>query len=286
MMKPSLLFLLLASLLAACSGDLFSPAPARLVVEGWIDADGVPVVMLTTTVPVSTDYQSLDSLGQYVVRWAKVTVSDGTDEVVLTGKTDNDYYPPYVYTTSRMHGRAGGTYRLTVDYEDFHATAVTTIPQPVEPEGFRATSALVSDTLFALTAFLRDDSTSTNYYKVFTRTGRAQGMWLSPLLSTFSDEVLARPVAEVPVYKSGLVGEKDFTPYFSRTDTVLVKFATIDAESYAFWNDYENASSFSGNFFLPTTTNLHFNVTGAIGYWCGYGATVTRLRIADLLSAP
>lgn len=282
-MKFPLPLLPLVAVLAACSGDIIPTAAPRLVVEGWIDADGPPVVILTTTAPVSTEYQSIDSLGRYVVRWARVAVSDGENEVVLMGHTDADYTPPYVYTTSHLYGRAGGTYRLTVDYADYHAEAVTTIPPVVQAEGFRAVPAQNSDTLFALTALLRDDPAARNYYKVFTRTGRRQTMWLPSMLGTFSDETLVHPVAEVPVYKSGIIGTQHFTPYFERDDVVLVKLAAVDSVSHDFWQDYEASSSFGGNFFLPSTANLRSNVSGALGYWCGYGATITRLRLRDLL---
>ena len=73
------------------------PADApEIVVEGWIEDGGFPVVMVTTSVPVSSEYEKWDSLEDHLVRWAKVTVSDGENEVVLTGKMDRNYFPPYI----------------------------------------------------------------------------------------------------------------------------------------------------------------------------------------------
>ena len=69
----------------------------EIVVEGWIEDGGYPVVIVTTTVPVTDEFKEWGSLNDHVVRWAKVTVSDGEREEVLTGKMDKDYFPPYVY---------------------------------------------------------------------------------------------------------------------------------------------------------------------------------------------
>ena len=77
-------------MLAACDSDygitLQQPA---LVVEGWIEDGGFPVVILSQTIPVSKGSQNMNDLIDYVIRWAKVTVSDGTDSVALIGKYDD-----------------------------------------------------------------------------------------------------------------------------------------------------------------------------------------------------
>ena len=123
--------LLLVFFCLSCEETEVKQAPAQLVVEGWIDSGGFPIVKLTTTVPISKRLQSTDSLDRFLLRWAKVTVSDGTREVVLTGMPHRDYFPPYIYTTSDMRGEVGKTYTLRVDFQNFHAHAVTTIPKPV-----------------------------------------------------------------------------------------------------------------------------------------------------------
>ena len=86
-------------LFCSCEGDILPPQQSQMVVEGWIEDGGHPVVMLTSTVPVSEQETSIDSLGQYLIRWARVAVSDGERTVVLSGKYTKDYFPPYIYTT-------------------------------------------------------------------------------------------------------------------------------------------------------------------------------------------
>lgn len=47
---------------------------SQLVVEGWVDAGGFPIVKLTKTIPLGKDELSLDSLSRYMDRWAKITI--------------------------------------------------------------------------------------------------------------------------------------------------------------------------------------------------------------------
>ena len=49
---------------------------SKLIVEGWIEDGGFPVVIISRSLLVSTDYQDVHSLSDHIVRWAKVTVSD------------------------------------------------------------------------------------------------------------------------------------------------------------------------------------------------------------------
>ena len=131
-MNKSLTCLLLCAALTACESNYLGTAESQLVVEGWIENEGYPVVILSRSVPISEDYTPMDELDQYLLRWAKVTVSDGQNSVVLTRKYDSGYFPPYIYTTGRLKGRAGKSYTLTVEYRDYYATATTTIP-PLTP---------------------------------------------------------------------------------------------------------------------------------------------------------
>ena len=102
--------------LAACQEE-FRDNREEIVVEGWIESGGAPVVLLTRTFVVETRWET-DGETSVVLPWGKVTVSDGINEVILTGDYDERYFPPYAYSTSRMKGVPGRTYHLTVEYGD------------------------------------------------------------------------------------------------------------------------------------------------------------------------
>ena len=110
----------------------------------------------------------MQNIENYIVRWGKVTISDGTDSVILTGGYDNDFFPPYKYTTFKMTGQAGKTYTLTAEYRGKKATAVTTIPQPVELDSLHVVRS-ESDTLFYIKAFFEDNPDERNYYGLFSK---------------------------------------------------------------------------------------------------------------------
>jgi len=281
-MRAFLTLTIIACLLACSKSELPDRQP-QLVVEGYIDDGGAPVVMLTTTLPVTTEELSPDSISTHLLRWARVTVSDGEEEVVLTGMADKRYLPSFVYTSNRMEGQAGKSYRLTVDYENYHATAVTTIPQPPAVDSFKV-EPVIRDSLFRITVCFTDNPHERNYYKLFMRRGRRGRQWLSCYLGVVSDEVLDG-YSELAVNRGELVTDTaDYTPYFFRTDSVTIKFAQIDEPAYRFWNDFENYASFARNPMFPLTKSPHCNIQGGLGFWYGCGACIQSFALADYSS--
>ena len=95
-MKRGLLILFMSLLAAGCSYLNEKEYEPEIVVEGWIEDGGFPVVIVTSTVQVTDQYKSWTDLQENIIRWAKVSVSDGEEEVVLTGKMNNDCFPPYI----------------------------------------------------------------------------------------------------------------------------------------------------------------------------------------------
>lgn len=87
----------------------------KLVVEGWIKEGEAPHVILTQNKPLLSNIDST-SIEDMVVRWAKVSVSDGEETEVLSGRIDKNYFPPFIYRGSRLSGEAGKTYTLKVEY--------------------------------------------------------------------------------------------------------------------------------------------------------------------------
>lgn len=267
--------LLLICMLMSCEEERtdieYSPS---LVVEGWIENGEFPVVILTRSVPIMTEDIYADDLWEYVVRWATVTVSCGDNSVVLTGKYDNRYFPPYIYTTGRMRGESGKTYSLSIDYKEFHATGETFVPEPKRLDSLRIDKVAGNDTLYTITACFTDDIAEKNYYQFFTKRGNQSRQFLAAYLSSVNDNVLTG-YTEMPIYQGHFFGNKDYTPYFTSGDTVVVKFAHVDSLSYSFWSEYDKAISLSNNMMFPKSTNLPNNICGGIGYWCGYGSTTT-----------
>lgn len=270
----------LAMAFVACTDSQLGDGQSQMVVEGWIEDGEFPVVILTRTLPVSGNFVSMDNLSDYIVKWAKVTVSDGQDSVVLTGKYDDRYFPPYVYTTGRMRGRAGSTYLLTVEEDDVVAMATTTIPKQEPQVAFKVEQRSSADSFYQITACLTDQPDSRDYYQIFSRVGRRTLQYSAAYLGSLSDVTLAA-YSEIPVYRGkSLTDSLDYTPYFEPGDSVSVKFAAIDEQSFFFWSDFTKNISLSSNLFLAPSTNISSNVSGALGCWYGMNAVEQRFVIA------
>lgn len=252
-----------------------------LVVEGWIDSGDYPIVMVTTSVPISDKEQQLEDIDEYLLKWAKVTISDGEELVSLTGKVDTCYMPPYIFTTGRMKGVPGRTYKLTVSYKDLYAEAETTIPNSLPIDSF-SVSQIENDTLYQLKAYFQDNASEDNFYKFFMRVKGQDGVMRPTFLGTISDAVLNN-IAEVSIYQPLRLSYEEYTPFYHRNDSIAVKFSHMDEGAYQFWKSYDELQSFSGVMFFPYANSLPSNIKGGIGYWFGYGSTTYYLNLKSYI---
>lgn len=265
--------------LLSCEGDILPPRKSSLVVEGYIEAGGHPVVMLSSTIPVSKDITPLDSIGQYVVRWAHVTITDGQRTVALSAKYDAGYFPPYIYTSTAIVGEVGRTYKLEVDYEDVHASAVTSVPAPIPLERVYAVLVNEEDSLFAVHAVFNHDASRQRYCKLFTRIAGKSKQYLSSFMGILDCTILSNP-ADVPVYKGlSVVNPEYYDTSFHSGDEVWVKLCAVDPIAYRYWYDWSQNENFSNNPVIPSSANLPSNVHGAMGYWFGYGSSTKAIRV-------
>ncbi len=307
MLQRSLqLLLFLASLCAtlctgiACTDDINADGPSLLVVEGWIEDGRFPIVKVSRTMQMGQDPISADSLRNYIDTWARVTVSDGTKEVVLVGHADNKYFPSFVYTTSELRGQAGHTYKLRVEGSDGQvAEAETTIPAPAYIDSFRVESIggeLDEDFGYSpamprcqLYGYTHDRRPA----KLFTMVYGFDTECLSAYLGIYNADNLPAD-GQLTIYRGRKNIEsilrhnnttdeqlkvREFSPYFGQGDAVLVKYAAISSDAYTFWREFEDLVTLSRNPLFPYIKNLPSNLRGALGYWQGYGSTYYRLKI-------
>ncbi len=281
-----ILFLTLAAggTLASCTDTDAPYVEQQIVVEGWIDDGGFPMVFLTQTVTPQSDEQGMERLDSLLIRWGRVTITDETagDSVTLKGgKVDNQALP-FGYTSTDMRGRAGHTYRLDVHYQRYHATARTTIPEAVSVDSFRSVRVAGNDTLRELHAYVSGRANGAYGYKFLVQRKNKDTYLKSSYLGVYSNAHLdANPYLTVSVGHS--MNTKHFTPLFSVNDTLSIKLASIDEASYNFWNDYESTVTFSRNPFFSSGNNIRSNIVGGLGYWCGYGGEAGRpLIMRDL----
>lgn len=243
----------------------------KLVVEGWIKEGEVPHVILTQNKPLLSNIDST-SIEDMVVRWAKVSVSDGEETEVLSGRIDKNYFPPFIYRGSRLSGEAGKTYTLKVEYSGREWTAETTIPASI-PLTSLVPEIAVNDTLYSIEATFNDPVHEKNYYKFFTKVVHKNTRFLSSLLGNFDDNLFNGQSMTVTVNQGINQWQfKNFESHFHIRDTVLVQFCTLPEFGFRYWTAYENELVNGQNPFFPANQNLPTNISnGGIGIWCGYG---------------
>lgn len=273
----NLYILILLFLLSGCDADIYFDSEPDIVVEGWIEEGRAPIIILSNTLNVSDKNQSLDGLRDNIIKWAKVTVSDGEHEEIMLSKVNRKYFPPYIYTTGRMQGEAGKQYSLKVEYQGRVLTAVTTIPPRVRIDtAYAVPSAL--DGEYSIKVAFRDEAATRDYYKIFSSTDSTSNMYYSTILQTITDSDLQTDSVRWDVYRGRFLDDK-YKMYFNEGETVVVKLCHIDSVSYRFWHDYESSLSSSRNAILQYSTNISSNINGGIGYWCGYGSDYRLVRV-------
>lgn len=248
-----------------------------LVVEGWIEEGMPPVVMVTHAVDLTGDSASFDG---FVEKWARVSVYDGDTQYLLTGRVNNAYVPSFIYTSSRLHGRAGHSYRLVVETESDTVEAVATmLPAPAIS---RVESVPVegSDSLFSLRAYA-DGIEPDGYYKFFSTTAgletRSYGTFLGTFVGSRYSCTEGWPITR-GIY-STYDDSRDFSHYYTLGSRVTVKLSAIDRELYDFWSVYDSNISLSQNLLFTFAANCPTNVKGGLGYWAAYGSGRMTVRV-------
>lgn len=278
MTGKSISYLFLAFALSGCTADYLVTADPALVVEGWIEEGGHPVVMVTSSVPVSTEFRDLSSLEDYVVRWAKVTIDDGTKETVLTGRYSSEYLPPYIYTTPWVTGETGKTYTLSVEYSGEKAVAATSVHESVALDSLKVFSE--GDNEYRIMAYFCNDRSRENYYCLFTKVEGTDKTYRPSLMGLMNGEVLGEKTG-IQVNMSPRVPYVDNIPYYCGTDVVHIRFSRTGKAEFDYWSDYQDILILSRNPIMTTDARIRSNVSGGLGYWAGYGSREYVVNIRD-----
>lgn len=257
--------------------------PPRVVVEGSIETDSPPFVMLTSSMGFFSKVD-LATLQNSFLHNAVVKVSNGTKTITLREYTiDSSTFKFSFYTidtadlSNIMFGEEGKHYTLTIDYEGKSYSAITKIPYPqkfdtmwfAEPE---FTGPNTPDSARQLFVNYKDPDTLGDYVRAYT--SRNGGAFLYS--ANFSDEI----VNGKQINKIGLAlgyepsngsRNQDSLIYAFPGEEITLKWAAVDKGVYTFWNTLDFAKGSVGNPFsspINPVTNL---TNGALGIWAGYG---------------
>ncbi len=280
--------------LASCQKEVhinLGSAPPQVVVQGAIETNLPPYVVLTSTIGFFNSVD-LTTLQNSFLHGALITVSDGTNTVTLkeysidTGSNSKFFvYSVDTATTAGiMYGQVEKYYTLSVTYNGVTYKSVTKIPAPkgVDTLWFAPpifTNDKTPDSAVTLYANYSDPDTLGNYVRYFTRRNNEQ-YYPSGI---FSDDIvngkIIRNIDLYAGYDDSTNVNGDSLRYFYPGDTVTLKWSEIDKGVYEFWNTYQFASNAIGNPF-SSPINVKTNMTnGALGVWCGYGTLLSTIVV-------
>lgn len=293
------------------------PVEDKLVVEGYIEQDQPPYVILTRSVgyfePTTTStYEHL------FVHDAIITVTDGSTTQTLTelcvSSLPQSAYPLIaqmlgvtvsqlttsnycVYTVpladiiagTYFKGAVGKTYNLHINSGGDIYTSSTTIPPLIalDTVWFEAEGA---DTLGFAHGILNDPANQYNAYRWITKRinkgpdgNPKDPNFVPPFGSAFDDKFFDGKrfefVAERGFPPNGRASEPgEEAGYFKKGDTIVIKFCTIDEAFYKFLRSYESEAYNNGNPFAAPG-KIHTNIVGgALGAWGGYGVSYDTIK--------
>lgn len=269
-MKRFLPILFVAAI--GCTEHVEPDITPRPVVEAWIDNGRHPQVLFTTTI---TPDKNGGELADAMLRWGAVTISDGVNEYIMGGMRDNNYFPPYRYTTTEIIGVPGTTYRITASFKQLRAESVCTMPEPtlIDSITFRECGV---DTMRAATLHFTAPHDVPAYYYLTIIDSIGSPVSLPCLMGwkecTVPDVAVAVAIMNS---KQTVVGEV-FSPQLKLNCTYVVSLHRVEKPIYNFWRAYDDAALFGSNMLFGDVASLPSNINGGFGVF-GARGTDTKL---------
>lgn len=260
-------------------------ADPLLTVDAQIENDQAPVVVLTKSFSY---YQALTPqlLSNSFVHDAEVYMSNGTQthrlreySVPLAPGLSAFYYGiDSSSLATAFSGATGTTYSLRIVSEGKEYNASTNIPpQLYFPDSlwFRVAPQNPDTSKRVLYMRATDPAGRGNYNRYFTRKNS------EPFYAgiVFNDQVTDGTTYTI-LLPQGFNRNNPPTEeenFFTRGDTVTVKFSAIDKATYSFWNTWEFAQQSIGNPFAQPNKVLGNISNGALGVFAGYGSAYQTL---------
>lgn len=279
-----LIAIVLFILLPSCEEDIKVTLPSsgrKVVIEGNIENDKFPVVIITRTNPLFSSVSGT-TLADYMVLDAKVFVTNGLFTDTLTLTIDSSASVPLVYKGHSITGVPGQTYNLTVIADGKTFSASTTIPALVHLDSVWFKRKLPLDTIGLGYAWARlsDPPGYGNAYRWYAKRGSIDRRYIIPEGGATSDDKWIDGKTFDFFYDAGV--DPTVTPagehgFYKIGDTICIKFCSIDYNTELFYMTFEQSVMTNGNPFASPVTILG-NIRSddgkeALGVWAGFGAT-------------
>lgn len=270
----SLTVMLAFGLFGCIGSEKEEPATPQLVIEGNIGSGEGATVQLTLSVVAGEDAEFMEKL----VKWGKVTLSDGERTEILAGGYAPDWMPPYRYFSNMMTGEPGKTYTVRAEYKGLCARSSVRMPLPTPIESIRVEPFNGNDTLRQVTLrFIAPQDCPAWYVVTIGPTGKRQQQ-LPSFLGTFSVSLPGQQV-EVGVFNPKIFNVKPYVANLRVGQEYVVSLNRVSREVYAFRQAYQEMIGFGHNPFLTTSQALPTNIEGGLGVWSAQGTSRRLVKV-------
>ena len=274
-MKRYACILLTLMALASCEPQL-PDSPQTLVVEGWIENDAAPMVFVTSSVNTTFKEMDITDLVSHVAFDANVSITYNGTDYPLTPTIRNDYLLKVCYTSSALKGVVGGTYKLNVDWKGMHAEATTTILTPGSVDSIAVEKHYQVDSLYMLKV-RPVPAPQVRYYQFFCMVVGKESAYVPANIGVYDSQLNTTGLFTIKRGTDNPISQNDY--FFTLGDSVRFKIASLEPQAYDFWSKFDEKRMFNQTSLIPYTTNLKGNLTGALGYFFGYGITEYEVRV-------
>lgn len=273
----------LAVICLSCEETVLNPE-RKAVIEATFNSGGYPTVLFSSSVAPGVDGNLADAL----INWGKVTISDGENEVVLTGHVDNSYLPPFRYTTIDMRGEPGKRYTITARFCDLYAESSVVMPYPVAIDSISFAPTEI-DALRAVTLHFTSPAEIPSFFYL-TLQSNERGSHASPCLmgtirtdtpySHYSIAVL-KPKLKINQVENNLQfqNKNEYVAQLTVNEEWIVRLNRVEESVYNFWKAYDNMVLFSTSPFVSASESLPTNIEGGYGIWSPQGSSWLLFKV-------
>lgn len=267
---------MMAATVSSCEDETPQTEEPRLVVEGWINNNGYPEVLLTmSAVPDGND----NDIASTIIKWGIVKLDDGEQQIVLTGGPKNEIFPPYHYYSFDMKGIPGRRYTLTAEYRGMQIESSVVMPEPTAITSLRIEPVEGCDTLRSILVTFTAPDDCPAYYHISSCIEGIDSRFYPSMLGAV-EALTPGAEMEVPVYRSrSSLTDDTFVPQYPVGHRVAVMLERVSEEVFRFWRAYDNASIVSGSVFVGSPGSLPSNVSGGYGVWSAQGIARETIKV-------
>lgn len=283
--------------LAGCEEEYFpenTTEGQKYVVEGYVEVgpSSLPTYVLLTRTFDFYSQVGADQLSSLFVHGADVHVSDGTQEVKLEevcfldlpveirkqvagqfgfdGDSLQVNICAYVDLLNLLKPQIGKRYDLEIITGTDTITARTNVPRhvPLDTLYFAPPPGKPNDELAQLIVGISDPPGERNYYRYLVSTNG--GGYVSFFSSVEEDLFFDGKTFEFQLLgpeSDGADVEVDEFGLYNVGDTISIKWCSISASYFNFWNTLEFSNANQGPF--SSYTRLESNIEGGLGIWGG-----------------